>query len=107
MFFFNDTATTKIYTRPLHDALPISSPLSALQIDAAVDAGFVELPVDAAALVAASDPAAELRSEEHTSNSSHLVISYAVFCLKKKKQQPHPQSDCQLLDCVISATLYT
>jgi len=37
-----------------------ASPLSALQIDAAVDAGFVELPVDAAALVAANDPAAEL-----------------------------------------------
>src|SRR5437773_8274888 len=33
----------------------------------------------------------DTRSEEHTSNSSHITISYAVFCLKKKKKnEPHP-----------------
>src|SRR5699024_11801817 len=33
------------------------------------------------------------RSEEHTLNSSHVSISYAVFCLKKKKQQAEPRTD--------------
>src|SRR2546430_10387400 len=74
-FFFNDTATTEIYTLSLHDALPIS-PLrySAVAPSAETVCGKVNERV---------------RSEEHTLNSSHSQISYAVFCLKKKKQQPH------------------
>src|SRR5256885_12888407 len=72
-FFFNDTATTEIYTLSLHDALPISP--------------------------AGAHPRAVLQPGERSHerpggcgdrkstrlNSSHLVISYAVFCLKKKK----------------------
>src|SRR5688572_32519184 len=73
-FFFNDTATTEIYTLSLHDALPITLP------SASKNAGMVlstsgALPMSAMAR----------RSEEHTSDSSHSQISYAVFCLKKKK----------------------
>src|SRR5262245_62571133 len=74
-FFFNDTATTEIYTLSLHDALPIS--LSA-------DAGIVlSLPLITRPLV----PSSESQSPDRKStrlNSSHLGISYAVFCLKKK-----------------------
>src|SRR6187551_4125132 len=76
-FFFNDTATTDIYTThntlSLHDALPISVPPQS---------------VDEGQVVGGHDEIREagLRSEEHTSELQSLcVISYAVFCLKKKK----------------------
>src|SRR5213595_4363353 len=73
-FFFNDTATTEIYTTEdtlsLHDALPISS----------CAPGWRLWPPPA--------PASNWRSEEHTSElQSPSVISYAVFCLKKKKKK--------------------
>src|SRR2546430_7616228 len=80
-FFFNDTATTEIYTLSLHDALPIL-------LCAAVG--------DAVAQVTGARP--KLSTGGGTSdgrfidrkstrlNSSHSQISYAVFCLKKKKQ---------------------
>src|SRR5205807_8244101 len=86
-FFFNDTATTEIYTLSLHDALPIF-----LQTEVA-DPGLRErarLPLSLGRLVAADmDPASGEQGQDRKStrlNSSHLVISYAVFCLKKKKQ---------------------
>src|ERR1043166_10312991 len=72
-FFFNDTATTEIYTLSLHDALPISSlwPARAWQTR--------RLPLSR-----------QNRSEEHTSElQSRFGISYAVFCLKKKKKQKY------------------
>src|SRR5256885_2708789 len=85
-FFFNDTATTEIYTLSLHDALPISSTpmMASLSCHRAVSA-------DAQSRRTSSSSPCRLRrrSEEHTSNSSHLVISYAVFCLKKKKSTIH------------------
>src|SRR5256885_13049586 len=75
-FFFNDTATTEIYTLSLHDALPISSnPL--------IPRIFIHRPFDH------SPEAGVARDRKSTRlNSSHLVISYAVFCLKKKKKLP-------------------
>src|ERR1051326_9590327 len=67
-FFFNDTATTEIYTLSLHDALPIY-PQSA------------QRPCRSSCRCA--EPFCN-RSEEHTSElQSHSFISYAVFCLKK------------------------
>src|SRR2546430_5964414 len=85
-FFFNDTATTEIYTLSLHDALPIypdqvRDVLHDLD-DAAADQVHA---VGRLVLVVEHRPARD-RSEEHTSNSSHSQISYAVFCLKKKKK---------------------
>src|SRR5205807_9849421 len=93
-FFFNDTATTEIYTLSLHDALPISG------------------TQDGIGDPARGEPAEPLREDEQQDqpqpehrhgvdeqrlrwldrkstrlNSSHLVISYAVFCLKKKKKK--------------------
>src|SRR6266850_6917163 len=76
-FFFNDTATTEIYTLSLHDALPICNAGSA--------------PVGSGSSATNPTPAASARSvtdrKSTRLNSSHLVISYAVFCLKKKKKQ--------------------
>src|ERR1051326_2668757 len=71
--FFNDTATTEIYTLSLHDALPIY-------------AGFELKQKVRQHLEKDGFQVNDLgRSEEHTSElQSHSFISYAVFCLKKK-----------------------
>src|SRR5205807_5627048 len=77
LFFFNYTATTEIYTLSLHDALPIwiiDTPQ--LQVDAD-DAGV--------SLQEMHRIYAKKDRKSTRLNSSHLVISYAVFCLKKKK----------------------
>src|SRR4051794_41826942 len=77
-FFFNDTATTEIYTLSLHDALPISSgAFMANQLHIAHSAGLV-----GAGMIAGGD------RKSTRLNSSHPSISYAVFCLKKKKRPP-------------------
>src|SRR3546814_15264121 len=85
VFFFNDTATTEIYTYghtlSLHDALPISPPGAW----AARAARAMTAAAGAAAMPLGAAPA---RSEEHTSELQSLMrISYAVFCLKKKKNK--------------------
>src|SRR5256885_4392835 len=80
-FFFNDTATTEIYTLSLHDALPIY--LARFARRGGLGRGFVrhcEHGTGAHAVHIAVD---EDRKSTRL-NSSHLVISYAVFCLKKK-----------------------
>src|SRR2546430_5545281 len=74
-FFFNDTATTEIYTLSLHDALPISGRQSSPPAH----------PSPARAGTARSWVARDRKSTRL--NSSHSQISYAVFCLKKKKQE--------------------
>src|SRR5690606_40846145 len=79
LFFFNDTATTEIYTLSLHDALPISA---------------TRAPAIAGALVVrgaprrVGEPGRRQRGDRKSTrlNSSHVKISYAVFCLKKKKK---------------------
>src|SRR2546426_6053242 len=78
LFFFNDTATTEIYTLSLHDALPIC--LHAARICRWHPCSR------AAAHSRRPGGAVHLGDRKSTRlNSSHLVISYAVFCLKKKK----------------------
>src|SRR5476651_2863501 len=72
-FFFNDTATTEIYTLSLHDALPISCPVSS-----------PSLPTTKVGRRCSSS------TEDRKStrlNSSNATRSYAVFCLKKKNQK--------------------
>src|SRR6476646_11158639 len=73
VFFFNDTAPTEIYTLSLHDALPISLAARAHGHPETVPA----VP---------REPSPDDRQSTRL-NSSHPVISYAVFCLKKKKQE--------------------
>src|SRR5260221_12677393 len=84
-FFFNDTATTEIYTLSLHDALPISCPgrgLQARQVDAEPDPGAPR-PVRHHGQVSGGRTVLGDRKSTRL-NSSHTVISYAVFCLKQK-----------------------
>src|SRR5258707_15785313 len=80
-FFFNDTAPTEISPLPLHDALPISQLL-----DAEID-DFPDRLVRAAG-VNGERAGVAIRDRKSTRlNSSHANISYAVFCLKKKKDK--------------------
>src|SRR5438477_8694009 len=88
-FFFNDTATTEIYTLSLHDALPI---FSGRKRKLLVFAHFKFLPaapgVNKRRHLAAIGRDVCLQDRKSTRlNSSHMSISYAVFCLKKKKRQ--------------------
>src|SRR5256885_9726610 len=90
-FFFNDTATTEIYTLSLHDALPIYRSRGG---DAALVERRAELPREIERLrLRDARPARDQDRKSTRLNSSHLVISYAVFCLKKKKQKSHATSD--------------
>src|SRR3712207_8121721 len=86
--FFNDTATTEIYTLSLHDALPICALVVATSSDQ-VDGLCRELRgdygVEARGLLA-EELVADRKSTRL--NSSHANISYAVFCLKKKQDRP-------------------
>src|SRR5258705_11926493 len=86
-FFFNDTATTEIYTLSLHDALPISRRGTRDGRERrGVEACTRSRSSRAAQAGAAQGCCAVARDRKSTRlNSSHLGISYAVFCLKKKK----------------------
>src|SRR5258708_29873137 len=79
-FFFNDTATTEIYTLSLHDALPISAPRFMCAKPRKAPRTSPR-PCGTTGRVAAEQ---EDRKSTRL-NSSHQIISYAVFCLKKKK----------------------
>src|SRR3712207_7028373 len=75
-FFFNDTATTEIYTLSLHDALPISF----WELQARIQGvARVLLPLPSPPLPLSPD------RKSTRLNSSHANISYAVFCLKKQE----------------------
>src|SRR2546430_5668760 len=81
LFFFNDTATTEIYTLSLHDALPI---LLALERGLVPGVGQHRPGQDGRGLARLGD-VDEADRKSTRLNSSHSQISYAVFCLKKKK----------------------
>src|SRR2546421_2666266 len=94
-FFFNDTATTEIYTLSLHDALPISR--SAVGgVNRGYDAGVsaIEMANLMKRLPGLSKhrPSRKRDRKSTRLNSSHDQISYAVFCLKKKKKKHSKQS---------------
>src|SRR2546422_4110966 len=87
LFFFNDPATTEIYTLSLHDALPISlgAQLLGWYRDPRVGAVFQYTFRDDPAFPVGLVDARLSRDRKSTRlNSSHGYISYAVFCLKKK-----------------------
>src|SRR2546429_2038533 len=79
-FFFNDTATTEIYTLSLHDALPICCCFSSSS------ARSLSEPFTRGSIFTSSG---SLDRKSTRLNSSHGYISYAVFCLKKKQKQAH------------------
>src|SRR3712207_8118123 len=86
VFFFNDTATTEIYTLSLHDALPISRAVPARRRVPAPRPERASSRAPAARRPASGPGAhaAPLDRKSTRLNSSHANISYAVFCLKKK-----------------------
>src|SRR3712207_8567774 len=100
-FFFNDTATTEIYTLSLHDALPIygidrsvpgmlPSKGTWVLTSAKSSRGIISRSSVGDTRVK-DPPGTVIRSDRKSTrlNSSHANISYAVFCLKKKKQLIH------------------
>src|SRR5256885_9739072 len=95
-FFFNDTATTEIYTLSLHDALPICRRTLLPGRSAPRESPARPPPRQRPGDASADRPkrtACPTRTDRKSTrlNSSHLVISYAVFCLKKKKSRAtHP-----------------
>src|SRR5947207_11630055 len=97
-FFFNDTATTEIYTLSLHDALPISPWRKVRTLSPRPLRRFSPiwptLKPSTATRKAAGKRRSGTRDRKSTRlNSSHTVISYAVFCLKKKKKKKEQQQD--------------
>src|SRR3712207_7330052 len=105
LFFFNDTATTEIYTLSLHDALPIWEGPRDRPAGPRPDPGPSREPAHRPDALTpspgescqrAAGSCALLDRKSTRLNSSHANISYAVFCLKKKKNllhHPVPESD--------------
>src|SRR3712207_8129390 len=99
IFFFNDTATTEIYTLSLHDALPISHSWKIAPPPTTREAECVRyadrigyLSHDALDAVRAGVlQVADLDRKSTRLNSSHANISYAVFCLKIKRTKSYSQ----------------
>src|SRR5688572_32706556 len=91
-FFFTDPATTEIYTLSLHDALPISVRAGAISASACQGVGILCARQEGRTLhgPGPDDPPGfrDIRTDRKSTrlNSSHSQISYAVFCLKKKKK---------------------
>src|SRR2546430_7903357 len=92
-FFFNDTATTEIYTLSLHDALPIYRRSGATGRRPCGRRGVAAPGRSARHCDTGCPQDRRRRSRDRKStrlNSSHSQISYAVFCLKKKKKLREP-----------------
>src|SRR6476620_12571100 len=87
-FFFNDTATTEIYTLSLHDALPISAPVAACSASAC-----------SAHIRFASATVAGLRSEEHTSELQSRQYLVCRLLLEKKKKKEISDRHKKLTKC--------
>src|SRR2546426_3732670 len=92
-FFFNDTATTEIYTLSLHDALPIWERRAEAVWDSIALHTTPSIAQHKGTDVACCQNGIACEDRKSTRlNSSHLVISYAVFCLKKKTYATAPHS---------------
>src|SRR5256885_5892049 len=96
-FFFNDTATTEIYTLSLHDALPIYMKADPKKYRGALEGQTLAMIFEKSStrtrvsfeegMFQLGGHALFLDRKSTRLNSSHLVISYAVFCLKKKNNK--------------------
>src|SRR5258708_17672050 len=102
IFFFNDTATTEIYTLSLHDALPISFAMCPEP-----NLSYLELLKTSVAARTLGDLLACQDRKSTRLNSSHQIISYAVFCLKKKIlvfSEIYTSSSMLFLSCDVSSS---
>src|SRR2546422_7249020 len=86
-FFFNDTATTEIYTLSLHDALPILKELSGIPYEVYPVYRFSSNGEEGRHTETVKSTGLIGDRKSTRLNSSHGYISYAVFCLKKKKKK--------------------
>src|SRR5258707_4475857 len=86
-FFFNDTATTEIYTLSLHDALPIYSPFGAAYQAAVLEEADYDLASRLGDLARDHNPPP--RSEEHTSELQSRQYLVCRLLLEKKKNYAH------------------
>src|SRR2546426_10865103 len=87
-FFFNDTATTEIYTLSLHDALPILRPLpGAAELLAYLSQAGVPWAVATSGWLESARPLLEMRSEEHTSELQSPCNLVCRLLLEKKKKK--------------------
>src|SRR2546428_9067608 len=96
-FFFNDTATTEIYTLSLHDALPICWRRSGWRTPRCAP----RMPPCKSASATWKPGGGDRKSTRL--NSSHDQISYAVFCLKKKKS-PQTTLTCPIGECLATVS---
>src|SRR2546429_5755738 len=96
VFFFNDTATTEIYTLSLHDALPIclteTSPAACINPPDEPFNGSIGLPISSTEIAIKDDAGNDLalgqpRSEEHTSELQSRLHLVCRLLLEKKKKQ--------------------
>src|SRR3712207_7352656 len=85
-FFFNDTATTEIYTLSLHDALPISRRMMSRMVSMKLP--VVHSPTRAPSQIRLPDRASSTRSEEHTSELQSRQYLVCRLLLEKKKKTP-------------------
>src|SRR5436309_5062304 len=91
VFLLNDTATTEIYTLSLHDALPISFAPTLRSSISRIGVTSAAVPVKNASSAVYRSIRDRSRDRKSTRlNSSHVKISYAVFCLKKKTESLSP-----------------
>src|SRR3712207_7465881 len=97
LFFFNDTATTEIYTLSLHDALPISKETTSFVLPLGAT---INMNGNAIYYALASCFFAQMFGDRKSTrlNSSHANISYAVFCLKKKKREQRAAAPLHVSD---------
>src|SRR3712207_8110911 len=104
-FFFNDTATTEIYTLSLHDALPISRSGSSSRTRGRTTRRAGSCSRTTCSTCSPERSASSVSTADRKStrlNSSHANISYAVFCLKKKKNKMyHVRSHVKCLNTYV------
>src|SRR5690349_23161260 len=95
-FFFNDTATTEIYTLSLHDALPI------LVVKKLVN---ITPSFASRSILGVRANGCPVQDRKSTRLSSHVEISYAVFCLKKKKKKKNIKHKQQTKYSILNNTI--
>src|SRR5437868_9771554 len=99
LFLFNDPPPTEIYTLSLHDALPIFEAGIRVDLPADLRQQLLNSATQAVRTKLLSRAPPQDRKSTRL-NSSHVSISYAVFCLKKKKHTTDINNPCKSSDYI-------